>query len=170
MPSTPSSSSEDDSKALSNKHPDRSAKDDEKTPLKYSDRHFIERTMKMNTEEVNVSQIVAQSGATPQVREFASEMVMAHQKVASELGSLASKKNIEVPSKEEDTKKWAQKKQSDLDEDYVKHMISAHKTLIDLFEKAAKSNDADVASFASKYLPDLRTHYTEAETLKSQVK
>ena len=142
----------------------------DKSALTAAERHFIERTAKMNEEEVAISRVVAQNGAASQVRDFAAEMVSSHEKVGSELSTIASKKGVTLPEKSVSTQKWSESKPADIDEDYVKKMISEHKTLIELFEQAAKSNDADIAGFASTCLPDLRAHYTKAETLKNQVK
>ncbi len=45
-------------------------------------------------------------------------------------------------------------------------MVEAHEDAVSLFEKAAKSEDADIAAFAQKYLPKLQAHYTAAKDLK----
>jgi len=171
MPTTPGSpDSSSDNQGRANKQNSHSMATSDDTKLKYGDRHFIERVAKMNTEEVDVSRIASQNATNPQVRDFANEMVTAHEKVASALTTLAASKGVTLDNEKENTKKWMDKKANELDEDYVKRMESAHKTMIDLFEKAAKSDDSDVATFANTYLPDLRMHYSKAESIKGQVK
>lgn len=139
------------------------------TKVKSSDRRFLDRVVKLNAEEVDVSRIVSQNATDPQVRKFAMEMVNAHEKVASELTALASSKGVALPNERDNTKKWTEKKSRDVDENYVKLMNRAHKTMLGLFEKAAKSDDSEIAAFANKYLPDIHEYYYKSETLKSQI-
>jgi putative membrane protein len=65
--------------------------------------------------------------------------------------------------------KWS-KKTKDVDDDYIKTMASDHEDDVELFEKAAKSDDPDIAAFAQKTLPTLQHHLTMARDLKKTVK
>jgi putative membrane protein len=49
----------------------------------------------------------------------------------------------------------------------MKEMVSDHKDAVDLFEKASKSDDPDIAAFASKTLPKLQAHLQHAKQLES---
>ena len=53
-----------------------------------------------------------------------------------------------------------------LEDDYLAEMTNDHKDTIELFEKAAKSEDPDIAEFALKTLPHLREHLETIKQLK----
>jgi len=100
-------------------------------------------------------------------------MVSDHSNANSELMALAASKGVVLPAK--DTKemkfeeKWS-KKTKGVDEDYMDEMVSDHKDAVDLFEKAAKSEDPDIAAFARKTLPTLQQHLTMAKDLHKMSK
>jgi putative membrane protein len=64
--------------------------------------------------------------------------------------------------------KWS-KKNDEVDEDYVEEMVSDHKDAVELFEKATKSKDPEIAAFAAKTLPKLQQHLTTAKSLEKLV-
>jgi putative membrane protein len=107
------------------------------------------------------------------VKQFAQMMVSDHGSANSELMALAAAKGVTLDVKDaKDMKleeKWS-KKTKGVDEDYMEEMISDHKDAVDLFEKAAKSDDADIAAFARKTLPTLQAHLSQAKDLKKLVK
>jgi len=137
--------------------------------LSRNDRNFFEKAAKSGMKEVAVSQSVVDRLTNPQVKQFAQMMVDDHTGANAELASLAAAKGVTLPV--QDTKladKWS-KKTDELDEDYMEEMVSDHKDAVKLFEDAAKSKDAEIAAFASKTLPKLQAHFTQAKTLKELV-
>ncbi len=141
----------------------------DETTLGYSDRRFVKRAAELGTEEVAVSQIVARAPIDSRVRDFATEMVSSHEKVNDELAGLASRKGMQLANDHESMSRWTKEDPKSLATDYVSHMESAHEKLINLFEKAAQSDDADISAFATKYLPDLRKHYTMVRELRKAI-
>ncbi len=141
----------------------------EKSTLASSDRRFVAKAAELGTEEVAVSRVVARAATDPRVRAFATEMVSAHQKVDQELADLAAHRGLMLPPQNENVSRWTREDPKSLGADYVSQMESAHEKMINLFEKAARSDDADVATLAEKTLPDLRRHYTMARELKKSL-
>jgi putative membrane protein len=141
--------------------------------LSHSDRSFFEKAAKSGVKEVTISQAVADRLVNPQIKQFAQMMVSDHSNANSELMALAASKGVVLPAK--DTKemkfeeKWS-KKSKGVDEDYMEEMVSDHKDAVDLFEKAAKSEDPDIAAFARKTLPTLQQHLTMAKDLHKMSK
>jgi putative membrane protein len=76
---------------------------------------------------------------------------------------------VSLPAKEPKLDDKWMKAGKDLDEDYMEAMVSDHKDAVDLFEKATKSDDADIAAFAQKTLPTLQHHLDRAKELKKIV-
>jgi putative membrane protein len=139
------------------------------SPIKGNDKEFFEKAAKSGEKEVRVSQAVLPRLAIPEVKAFAQMMIDDHSAANRELKSLASSKYVTLPILESKVvEKWYDEKKN-VDENYLEEMISDHKDAVDLFEKAVKSNDADVAAFASSTLPKLRHHLEQAKSLKKSV-
>lgn len=134
--------------------------------LARSDKHFLEEAAKGGMKEVDVSQQALAHLKAPDVRNFAQQMVTDHTKANAELQALAAKKGVVLPAADAKVaKKWAENRK-DVDDEYLAEMTNDHKETIDLFEKAAKSEDADIAAFALKTLPHLREHLEAVKQLK----
>jgi putative membrane protein len=141
--------------------------------VKHADKAFFDKAATSGMEEVAISTGALDRLTNPQIKDFAQMMVTDHNAVNAELTALAAKKGVTLPPKDKDiqskTEKWS-KKTKGVDEDYVKQMISDHEDAVKLFEKASKSDDADVAAFAQKTLPSLQHHLDMAKSLKPMAK
>ncbi len=168
-PDTPGTPMPGQDKTGANRSPSSVTATSDETTVGYSDRRFMKRAAEMGTEEVAVSQIVARATTDSRVRAFATQMVSSHEKVNDELAGLASRKGLQLANEHESMTRWTKEDPKSLATDYVSHMESAHEKLINLFEKAAQSDDADISAFAAKYLPDLRRHYTMVRELKKAI-
>ena len=60
-------------------------------------------------------------------------------------------------------------KGGNVDKKYIHEMVEDHEDTVKLFEKASKSEDADVAAFAQKTLPTLQHHLQMAKDLKKSL-
>jgi putative membrane protein len=138
--------------------------------LKRSDRNFFEKAAKSGMKEVAVSQTSMDRLMNPQVKSFAQMMVNDHSAANSELMALAAKKGVTLPPKDMKLEEKWSKKSKDVDEDYMDAMVDDHQEAVDLFEKAAKSEDAEIAAFAQKTPPTLQQHLSMAKDLKKMVK
>ncbi len=134
--------------------------------LTHGDRTFFRKAAEGGMKEVTVSQAVMGQLTNPQVKDFAQTMVRDHTEANTELAGLAANKGVTLPAPDNDLAgKWS-KKDSDTDKDYVEEMVSDHKDVVKLFEKASKSSDPDIAAFAQKMLPTLQHHLEMAQSLK----
>lgn len=134
--------------------------------LDRSDRNFLEKAAKASQNEVTISQEALPHLTSPSAREFAQMMVTDHTQANAELSTLAASKGVTLPMPSEKVaKKWA-KNDKDVDDEYLAKMVDEHKDAVDLFEKGAKSKDADIAAFAQKMLPTLRSHLAMAKADK----
>lgn len=134
--------------------------------LSRADKAFFEKAAKAGMKEVDVSQQALVHLTAPDVRNFAQMMVSDHSRANEELKALAARKGVLLPAPDTKlTQKWA-KNSKDVDDEYLAEMSGDHKDAIDLFEKAAKSEDPDIAAFAQKTLPTLRHHHEMVKQLK----
>jgi putative membrane protein len=127
--------------------------------------------------EVQMARLASEKASDPQVKAFASKLVTDHSKANEQLKTIASTKNLEVPTSPGMMHKTMMEKYEhqssgkSFDQDFVKAMVKDHKNAIELFEKAAsdESMDADLRAFAKKALPTLREHLKSAEGLESKL-
>jgi len=121
--------------------------------------------------EVTLSQLAGQKASDQSVKDFAQRMVADHQKANQELKQLTSDKGAILPDTEtKKSEKLAEHLQNlsggEFDRAYMKDMVSDHKKVVKLFEKAAEhSDDGDLKSWAVKTLPTLQDHLRMAESI-----
>lgn len=173
LPNSPSPSRDitrperDNAPVRSPAEPDRQSRD---TQLSRADRNFFEEAAKSGLKEVEVSNAVRARLVNPQVRAFAEMMVADHTAANIELKALASRKGAALPTERKNhAEKWGDKNGS-LDKDYLEEMEDDHEDAIDLFEKASRSDDPDIAAFARKTLPKLQNHLTQVRSLKQALR
>jgi putative membrane protein len=139
--------------------------------LSHGDRTFFEKAAKSGAEEVAISQAALARLQNPQAKAFAQMMVSDHTSANEELRALAARKNVALPAKQPNTKKWSEGKERDYDEDYIEKMVKDHEDAVELFTKAAKkSDDPEVQAFAARTLPTLQQHWDQAKALKKALK
>jgi putative membrane protein len=115
--------------------------------------------------EVELGRMAQEKGMSQDVKEFGSMMVADHSKANDELKTLATAKNITLPSTlgeeaQEDVNELAKLSGKEFDKKYVSMMVDDHKEDVDAFKKAAEDNsvDPDIKAFAAKTLPTLQQH------------
>ena len=134
--------------------------------LAHHDKVFFKKAAECGMKEVAVSQAVMGSLTNQQVKDFANSIVTDHTAVNRELMALAMAKSVSLPAADAKlTEKWSEKS-GNVDKKYVHEMMEDHEDAVKLFEKAAKSDDADIAAFAQKTLPALQHHLQMAKDLK----
>ena len=125
--------------------------------------------------EVQLGTTAEQNSRSQGVKNFGTMMVKDHGKANEELKALAAAKNITLPATiSEDHQKHVNEltplRGPEFDEKYMKMMVDDHQEDIELFEKAAKFNDAEVSAFANKTLPVLRKHLVAAKKISDGLK
>ncbi len=121
--------------------------------------------------EVQLGEYASKNASDKNVKDFGSMMVKDHSKGNEELKQLASSKNIAIPAKPGDDKAdmmndLMKKTGKDFDKAYMNKMVDDHKEDIDMFQKEAdNSKDPDMKAFASKELPTLKKHLSDAEAI-----
>jgi len=140
--------------------------------MAHHDKAFFEKAAKSGLKEVAVSQAVMGKLSNQAVRDFANMMVTDHTAANTELMALAARKGVMLPDESKKdaklTEKWSEKG-GNVDKKYVKEMLDDHEDAVELFKKASKSDDPDVAAFAQKTLPTLEHHWNMAKDLKKSL-
>ena len=134
--------------------------------------HFIKDAAVGGMSEVELGKLAEQRANRADVKSFGKRMVNDHSKANDELKSLAQKKNVSLPSDVDREHqaiydRLSKLSGSDFDNAYMNEMLKDHREDVAEFERASKSPDPDVQAFASKTLPTLKEHLTQAEQVAS---
>jgi len=140
-----------------------------------SDRRFIEKAAQSGMTEVEVARLANARATDSSLKTFAQQLVTDHEAANAELATLAARKGVTLPSPDRETQRYdaltKKKVGTEFDEAFAKQMAGDHDDAVSLYEKAAKkSDDPEIATFASKYLPKLEEHRRTAETLQKALK
>lgn len=131
---------------------------------------FVDEASAAGIAEIETGKLALQKSTTPAVKTLAQEIINDHTAANKELAGIAHKKNLKVATDAElmakaKTMILKQRDGESFDEAYANNQVKAHKDALELFNKAAVSPDADLASFAVATIPKLEHHLHAAEAL-----
>jgi putative membrane protein len=132
--------------------------------LSAKDKTFMKKAAKGGVMEVALGQLAEQNAQSDDVKSFGKRMVTDHGKANDELKSIASKKGVQLPSKESSSK-WTS------DKAYMDTMIKDHeKDLAEFKEEANSGNDPDVKKFADDTAKVVQEHLDLAKEIQGKLK
>jgi len=140
-----------------------------------SDQEWVMNVARDGLAEVELGRLASEKASSEQVKEFAKKMVDDHSKANDELKSIASTKNITLPSDTDSKHKATIDRLSKMsgeafDRAFAQDMLSNHKKAVSAFRSESKSGkDPEVKAFAAKTLPTLEGHLKQAEDLNKSV-
>ena len=136
----------------------------EGSSLSASDKTFMKKAAKGGMMEVTMGQAAEQKAQSEDVKSFGKRMVTDHSKANDELKSIASKKGVQLPSKEH-TAKWTS------DKAYMDMMIKDHeKDLAEFKEEANSGSDPDLKKFADDTAKIVQEHLDLAKEVQGKLK
>ena len=132
--------------------------------LSDKDKTFMKKAAKGGMMEVAMGQIAEQNAQSEDVKSFGKRMVTDHGKANDELKSIASKKGIQLPSKEH-SMKWTS------DKAYMDAMVKDHeKDLAEFKEEASSGTDPDLKKFADDTAKMVQEHLDLAKETQGKLK
>lgn len=132
--------------------------------LSDKDKTFMKKAAKGGMMEVAMGQVAEQKAQSEDVKSFGKRMVTDHGKANDELKSIASKKGVQLPSKEHNTK-WTS------DKTYMDMMVQDHeKDLAEFKEEASSGSDPDVKKFADDTAKVIQEHLDLAKETQGKLK
>lgn len=129
-----------------------------------------------NLFEIKMSENVAMNASSMEVKKLAGMIVEAHTKMNKDVAALAEKKQVTLPTDLTDDQrrkieKLAEKNGMDYDKEYVELMKDKHQDAIKTYEKdSEKCVDADIKTWASQTIPEVRSHLDMVEVTWSKIK
>jgi putative membrane protein len=136
----------------------------EGSSLSAKDKTFMKKAAKGGMMEVTMGKMAEQNAQSDDVKSFGKRMVTDHSKANDELKSIASKKGVELPSKEHSFK-WTS------DKAYMDMMVKDHeKDLAEFKEEASNGSDPDVKKFADDTAKIVQEHLDLAKETQGKLK
>jgi putative membrane protein len=136
----------------------------EGSSLSDKDKTFMKKAAKGGMMEVAMGQVAEQKAQSDDVKSFGKRMVTDHGNANDELRSIASKKGVQLPSKEH-TSKWTS------DKAYMDTMVKDHeKDLAEFKEEASSGSDPDVKKFADDTAKVIQEHLDLAKEIDGKLK
>ena len=136
----------------------------ESSSLSAKDKTFMKKAAKGGMMEVVMGQMAEQKAQSDDVKTFGKRMVTDHSKADDELKSIASKKGVQLPSKEH-SGKWTS------DKAYMDIMVKDHeKDLAEFKEEAASGSDPDVKKCADDTAKMVQEHLDLAKETQGKLK
>ncbi|WP_207433995.1 DUF4142 domain-containing protein [Sabulibacter ruber] len=125
--------------------------------------------------EVEMGRLASSKGQNAGVKQYGQLMMDHHTQSNAQLKQIADLKNLMVPTAmdkdhQETFNQVLGLSGAAFDKAYVEAMVKDHKRTIDQFEEMAeKGTDTELKAFASKGLPMLQSHLSQAEQLEDQL-
>lgn len=131
---------------------------------------FIDEASAKGVAEIESAQKALEQSQNDQVRAFAERMIKDHAAANEKLAKLAADKGLEVSDEatlmdKAKTLILQARDGESFDAAYANNQVNAHEQTIELFERASRSEDAEIAAFARETLPKLKEHLEEARKL-----
>jgi putative membrane protein len=136
---------------------------------------FITKATIDGMTEIQLGRLALSRSQTDSVLKFAQQTIADSDQADAALGAVALMKNISVPkeidaSHQSIVQSLASKQGRAFDTAYINQMLVAHRRAISLYTAAAGQTDSEIAAFAYKALPTLKTHQRMAQSLKGAAK
>ena len=131
---------------------------------------FFEEASALGVAQITTSQKALQQSDNAEVNAFAERMIKEHAAANEKMADMAAEKGLEISDEAglmDRARAWILEARDgeSFDAAYANNQVAAHERTIELFERATRSEDAEVAAFAEKTLPKLQEHLEEARKL-----
>jgi putative membrane protein len=140
------------------------------------DATFYKAAARGGLSEVELGNLAQERSTDPQVKDFAAMMVKDHSAANQRLQTLASSKQVSLPSSggtaENATKtKLEELSGSAFDKSYISSQLKAHTDTVALLKKEISTGqDAQAKAFAESILPTVQSHLSAVRALAAEEK
>jgi putative membrane protein len=141
-----------------------------------SERNFVRDASLSNLFEIMSSQLAVQKAQTPELRQFAQQMIDDHTQATNQLKAITSAPNSGLPQPQTalDSRRQgmvdrlASATGTDFDKQYGDMQVEAHQQAITLFSDYSRNGDNDALKrFAADTLPVLQAHQQQIGQIRS---
>ncbi len=134
------------------------------------DTTFLKTLAEGGRTEVEAGELAANKATTDDVRDFGMMMAKDHGAANEKVEALAKSKGVALPEaigpeKTEMLNELRKQEGPRFDQEYLKHMVSAHEKTVKLLEAEIASGPSDNRALAQELLPTVQGHLREAYRL-----
>ena len=132
---------------------------------------FVDQASAAGVAEIESARMALQKSSSPNVHNFAEQMIKDHTQANQDLKELAMNKQLEVATDADLMNKAKAmilelREGESFDQAYANNQVNAHEKVVELFTRAAQhGTDSDVQKFAKDKLPKLQEHLEMARKL-----
>ncbi|AXF10475.1 hypothetical protein CUJ91_21130 [Paraburkholderia graminis] len=136
-----------------------------------TDQQFMLTAASVGTAEIDLGQLAATRGSSPEVRSFGEHMVAEHTRINAELTQLADTKHVRLlkamdPANHTLYSELSHMSGAQFDREYVISQLHIHRMGNSLYaSEAAQGEDPDVKAFAARGVPVGKEHLQHAAEL-----
>ncbi|MFL6637681.1 MAG: DUF4142 domain-containing protein [Paraburkholderia graminis] len=136
-----------------------------------TDQQFMLTAASVGTAEIDLGQLAATRGSSPEVRSFGEHMVAEHTRINAELTQLADTKHVRLlkamdPANHTLYSELSHLSGAQFDREYVISQLHIHRMGNSLYaSEAAQGEDRDVKAFAARGVPVGKEHLQHAAEL-----
>ena len=130
-----------------------------------TDTGFISKNIMDNMTEIEMSKMGRDRGKSAQIKKVANQLITDHTQILNDLKSLASKKQVSVPSGNRisgDTSMMASMRSAtgaDFENSWAGQMLTMHQAKVAELQNALnQTQDADIKAAINKALPKIQAH------------
>lgn len=135
---------------------------------------FLTKASQCNQLEIKLGELASEKATSPEVKEFARQMVEEHRKADKMLleGGTKPAANAEIDAKHKEAWERLNKLSGEeFDREYMKMQVEGHKKAVEMFKKQAESGeDNALKATAGKLLPDFQKHLEKAQQIADKIK
>jgi predicted outer membrane protein len=141
--------------------------------LSFETQRFIRLVSFSRMTEVQLSQLASSRAENQNIKEYASRLAASQNKIAEDLRSISTSKDMAVfdldqSASDELTKKLDKLKNASaeqFDEFYIKTIVKEHRDATKIFDQGTKFKDPVIRDFSERHLPALKKQLKELESL-----
>jgi putative membrane protein len=155
---------------------DSTAATNNASQLTVDDTEFAVMAADAGMAEVELGRLALSKSSNAEVKQYAQMMVDDHTSANNKLMTIASSKQITLPTSISDKHKkhvddMSKMSGKDFDKHYISMMVDDHGEVVDAFKKENENTkDTELKNFTSETLPILMKHHDQAKALKDKMK
>ncbi|HEY9708900.1 MAG TPA: DUF4142 domain-containing protein [Oculatellaceae cyanobacterium] len=136
-----------------------------------TDRDFMIQAAQMNRAEIELSQVALRKAASPEVKQYARQIIADHRQAGVRLSELAREKGITLPTQPDAEHQALKARLQEMsgrafDQAYMTAMVADHEEAVRQFQnQATQGRDPDLKAFAANILPRIQEHWTMARSM-----
>jgi putative membrane protein len=137
---------------------------------------FVTQAIAGGFAEIELGELAAEKGDSPEVRQFGEMMVDYHREATERMLQIVREREIEAPSGSNDAHslhvtRLGRLRDAEFDRQYIQQVIENHQSSTELFRRASESAiNPELRQFATESLPVREDHFERALAIQAELR